>query len=77
MRDKYLTDAMDNVLAYRLGMIARSPQLHDPINIGDEIDRGLVLRRLLEQAGFGLVILESASTQTRLTKRAGIDIDKE
>ena len=68
--DKYLTSAMDNVLAHRLGIIARSPQLHDPINIGDEIDRGLILRRLLEQSGFGLVKLEKASTSTRLTQLA-------
>lgn len=59
MNDKYLTSSMDNVLAYRLGNIARSPQLHDPISIGDEIDRGLVLRKLLEEAGFGLVKLEN------------------
>lgn len=61
MSENYLTAAMDNVLAYQLGLIARSPQLHDPINIGDEIDRGLILRRLLEERGFGLV---------RLTQRA-------
>lgn len=63
MSDKYLTSSMDNVLAYRLGNIARSPQLHDPISIGDEIDRGLVLRRLLEQSGFGLVELKAHQKQ--------------
>jgi hypothetical protein len=43
--------AMNNVVAWRLGMIA-----HDAVNhpAGDLIDRGLVLRRLLEERGFRL-----------------------
>lgn len=43
---------MDNVLAWKLGEIASDPQLKSG---GDLIDRGLVLRRLLEEKGFGVV----------------------
>lgn len=49
-----LTAAMDNVLAWRLGEACgkanRTPA-------GDYIDRGLALRRELEQAGFAIVVL--------------------
>jgi len=51
-----LDAGMDNVLAYRLGKIASeagNPNRHD---VGDEIDRGLILRRLLEEKGFVLCI---------------------
>jgi hypothetical protein len=43
---------MDNTLAYRLGKVA-NVAVRDPV--GDLIDRGLILRRLLEEAGFGIV----------------------
>ena len=49
-----LTEAMDNVLAWNLGKIcleAASPEQ----KAGDYIDRGLILRRLLEESGFYLV----------------------
>lgn len=46
---------MDNTVAYTLGEIVREVEKHD---IGDDIDRGLVLRRLLEENGFTLEITE-------------------
>jgi hypothetical protein len=55
---KPLTAAMDNVLARRLGRIcleAASPK-H---KVADAIDRGLILRRLLEEAGFHLILAKT------------------
>jgi hypothetical protein len=50
-----LTSAMDNVLASRLGVVAR--EVGDPNHkgVGDSIDRGLILRRRLEEEGFYLI----------------------
>jgi len=48
-----LTSAMDNVLASRLGGIARQAGA-DRLDVGDSIDRGLILRRLLEENDFYL-----------------------
>jgi len=58
---KPLTEAMDNLLAGRLGRVALEagdPQRKD---VGDSIDRGLILRRLLEEKGFGVIVLDRAS----------------
>jgi hypothetical protein len=52
-----LTALMDNVVAYRLGRVGLQLMEYPKEKIGDEIDRGLVLRRLLEEAGFGVVVL--------------------
>ena len=49
-----LTPAMDNVLAWRLGEVARDAGNPNREGVGDLIDRGLILRRLLEEAGFEL-----------------------
>lgn len=46
-----LTSSMDNVLASRLGEIAKKAA---KAPAGDYIDTGLVLRSLLEEAGFEL-----------------------
>ena len=51
---KPLTAAMDNVLAYRLGLTVLEVNNYPRHKIGDEIDRGLVLRRVLEEKGFYL-----------------------
>ena len=53
---KPLTAAMDNVIASRLGQLARQAG-KDRKDVGDDIDRGLILRRLLEEAGYGIVRL--------------------
>lgn len=44
-----LTSSMDNVLAMRIGRAAWAAQ---HVLAGDHIDRGLTLRRLLEEEGF-------------------------
>lgn len=59
---KTLTCWMDNTLAWRLGKIALDVGARQ--NIGDLIDRGLTLRRLLEEAGFGLIIIEPEKSPT-------------
>ena len=46
-----LTAAMSNVLASRLGGVAVKAMSPEQ-SVGDSIDRGLILRRLLEEAGF-------------------------
>ena len=52
-----LTEAMDNVLAWRLGKICLEAASSDQ-KVGDYIDRGLILRRLLDEGGFHLVAKE-------------------
>lgn len=49
---------LSNKYAFRLGMVGLKLMRYPQEKIGDEIDRGLVLKRLLEEAGFGIVILE-------------------
>jgi len=46
-----LTELMDNVLASRLGKVFRAIQENGSGGVGDSIDAGLILRRLLEEAG--------------------------
>ena len=53
---KPLTPAMDNVLASRLGDIAIDAGNRGRRDVGDSIDRGLILRRLLEEQGFYVVV---------------------
>lgn len=48
-----LTQDMDNVLAHKLGEIAYETLEGDA---GDLIDTGLILRRLLDENGFSLVL---------------------
>lgn len=57
-----LSGLMENTLAWRLGKIcldAASPN-HPS---GDYIDRGLILRRLLEEGGFGLIELPARKSE--------------
>ena len=56
--NKPLDSGMDNVLAWRLGKIALEAGSSDRRDIGDFIDRGLILRRLLEENGFVLMVEE-------------------
>lgn len=51
---KPLTSTMDNVLASRLGRVLRRAQANGSAGIGDSIDAGLILRRLLEEEGFSV-----------------------
>ena len=48
---KPLTSAMDNVLASRLGRITEE-SCNSKQKVGDLIDRGLILLRLLNNEGF-------------------------
>lgn len=52
---KALDSGMDNVFAWRLGEIALDAGDPKRKDVGDLIDRGLILRRLLEEKGFLLV----------------------
>ena len=55
-----LTDAMDNVLAWRLGEVAhKAVEAHSC----DLIDRGLILRRLLEESGFAVCVLAQRTAE--------------
>lgn len=54
-KNKPLTALMDNVLAWQLGEIALQAGSPSRKDIGDYIDRGLILRRLLDQGGFCLI----------------------
>ena len=47
-----LTASMDNVLAWRLGEIAKRAGDPKRTDVGDPIDRGLILRKPLEDKGF-------------------------
>lgn len=47
--------SMDNVIASRLGAIATEAGDPNHTGVGDIVDRGLILRRLLEEQGFYLV----------------------
>jgi hypothetical protein len=58
---KPLTAAMDNVLSSKLGDVALQAGSKDRKDIGDSIDRGLVLRRLLEEQGFFLIIKKQSN----------------
>ena len=60
---KPLTAAMDNLLAYRLGKIAREAG-GTRTDVGDDIDRGLILHHLLDEAGFVLSEKEGSSRLT-------------
>jgi hypothetical protein len=51
---KILTSGMDNVLAWRMGEACNAAA---KASAGDLIDRGLALRRYLEDYGFGVVEL--------------------
>jgi hypothetical protein len=52
---------MPNDTAYRLGLIAAEVGRLGNDKAGDEIDRGLILRRRLEEEGFVLCLSEASS----------------
>lgn len=54
MTGEPLTAAMDSVTASRLGQIALYAGHPSRKDVGDSIDRGLILRRLLEEKGFAI-----------------------
>lgn len=50
---------MNNVLASRLGEVALKVKNIDRKDVGDSIDRGLILRRFLEEHGFELCEIQN------------------
>lgn len=52
---KPLSSAMDNVDAWRLGEVAQKAGGPSRKDVGDYIDRGLILRRLLEEKGYLII----------------------
>ena len=52
LNKRELTASMDNVFASRLGQIALEAGSVDRKDVGDSIDRGLILLRLLNEKGF-------------------------
>lgn len=62
MNDKRpLTAAMDNVLAWRMGKVANEA-MDRKQRVGDYIDRGLILLRLLNEAGFDVIVRRESPT---------------
>ncbi len=58
------TNGMDNLTCYELGLIAGDVGTRTTRQgVGDEIDRGLILRRILEEKGFGLIKLKEQQTK--------------
>lgn len=51
---KPLDAAMQNTMAWKLDEIAREAGRIDRTDVGDPIDRGLILLRLLNEGGFEL-----------------------
>lgn len=58
-----LTAAMDNLHAWRLGQVACDAADPKSGGVGDMIDRGLILLRLLNESGFDVVLRASSSTE--------------
>lgn len=54
--DNPLTAALDNLLADRLGRIALEAGSEKRKDVGDNIDRGLILLRLLTEQGFAVTV---------------------
>jgi hypothetical protein len=72
---KYLTSLMDNVIASRLGDIAINAGARR-LDVGDSIDRGLILLRLLNEGGFKVIIAKDAAKK-RTCRKCLIDEDTE
>ena len=51
-----LTAASDNVLMWQLGEVAREAGNPERKDVGDRIDRGLILLRLLNEKGFEVIV---------------------
>jgi len=57
---KILDAACDNRIAWTLGDVAKAAGDPTRQDVGDPIDRGLILLRLLREHGFGVVQLDAA-----------------
>lgn len=56
MEPRRLDASMDNVYAWRLGMIAKEAGDPNRKDVGDPIDRGLVLLQMLNAKGFTIMV---------------------
>lgn len=56
---KPLDAACDNVTAWKLGEVAREAGNPARPDVGDLIDRGLILLRLLHEAGFDVRVISA------------------
>lgn len=61
-KSKPLTSAVDNVIASRMGRIAVIAGDKDRTDVGDSIDRGLVLLRLLDEIGLSVILKPDGDT---------------
>lgn len=61
---RLLDSCMSNDDAYLLGRIADVAGHDGRADVGDSIDRGLILRRLLEEQGFGLTKLDTRAKRS-------------
>ena len=66
---KPLSSYMSNDVAYELGLIACKAGRPDSRVAGDAIDHGLILRRLLEEAGYGIVMLKGTPEKEKANER--------
>jgi len=55
-KTKPLDPGMDNVIASRMGEVAMSAGSRTRTDVGDNIDRGLILLRLLKEQGLSVII---------------------
>ena len=58
-----LTASCDNAIAWKLGQVAREAGNPARADVGDPIDRGLILLRLLKEAGFEVRQSESGRAE--------------
>lgn len=65
-----LTAAMPNTVAWRLGEAAKQAGNPARVDVGDLIDRGLILLRLLNELGFDVIDTLSQATTEPVTKGA-------
>lgn len=71
MNEKTLTAAMDNSKAWKLGAVAKDAGNPKREGVGDMIDRGLILNRLLNENGFGVVDLETNDVAPPVARSLG------
>lgn len=54
-KNELTLESMGNIIAYKLGKVGLELIRYPEASIGDEIDRGLVLLRLLNESGFKIL----------------------
>ena len=54
-KNELTLESTNNIMAYKLGLVGLKLIRYPGSSIGDEIDRGLVLLKLFNEAGFKIV----------------------